>query len=365
METLRKEFSIKSFSFPLESKGNFSYQKVLSRNLNLFEDKISKITSKGIGEKIKNELETVKILNKEIYQTITDYLSGNSGKSYITLEKLLEKKIIKDKIVSLINKDKLSQQKEYKLFRLRISESKITNREQMFHVPFSKRYLVANQRFSISGLPCLYFGSSIYVSWLELDSKDFNKMWISGIEPKGDYNVLNLAFDLNILFDQFDKKAINEEQFINCFLLWPLVMASSFRTKHPNSNFHEEYIIPSLLLQWITFKNNNIEGIKYLSTKLENYKTPKRGINYVFPPKNTEEDYDFCSKLQGQFHLTNPIPWSLLSTLPDSNVVISGALSFDNIEEAIFDGYDVSAFYYAEEKILRLNKGIVKNPKKN
>lgn len=39
----------------------------------------------------------------------------------------------------------------------------------MFHIPYDKRYLVGNQRFSLSGFPLLYLSSSINGVKSELD----------------------------------------------------------------------------------------------------------------------------------------------------------------------------------------------------
>lgn len=32
-------------------------------------------------------------------------------------------------------------------------------KDEMFHIPYDKRNLVGNQRYSLSGLPCLYLGA--------------------------------------------------------------------------------------------------------------------------------------------------------------------------------------------------------------
>ena len=45
-------------------------------------------------------------------------------------------------------------------FKARIS-SQVLNKFDMFHIPFNKRYLIENQRYSITGQPMLYIGSSI------------------------------------------------------------------------------------------------------------------------------------------------------------------------------------------------------------
>ena len=37
------------------------------------------------------------------------------------------------------------------------------SKDEMFHIPYEKRNLVGNQRFSLSGLPCLYLGGSSYI----------------------------------------------------------------------------------------------------------------------------------------------------------------------------------------------------------
>ena len=42
---------------------------------------------------------------------------------------------------------------------------------QYFHIPFSKRHLVGSQRFSVSGQPMLYFGSSVLAITKELESE--------------------------------------------------------------------------------------------------------------------------------------------------------------------------------------------------
>ena len=48
------------------------------------------------------------------------------------------------------------------------------SKDEMFHIPYEKRNLVGNQRFSLSGLPCLYLGGSSYICWEELGRKDLS-----------------------------------------------------------------------------------------------------------------------------------------------------------------------------------------------
>ena len=48
-------------------------------------------------------------------------------------------------------------------------------KEEMFHIPYELRHKVTNQRYSVSGLPCLYLGSSTYLCWEELERPDYLK----------------------------------------------------------------------------------------------------------------------------------------------------------------------------------------------
>ncbi len=45
-----------------------------------------------------------------------------------------------------------------------------TTEYEMSHIPFELNHLVSNERFSISGFPSLYMGSSVYFSLAILQS---------------------------------------------------------------------------------------------------------------------------------------------------------------------------------------------------
>ena len=52
--------------------------------------------------------------------------------------------------------------KDTKFYRLRPSDNyRLFSEEEMFHLPFERCHKTSNYRFSISGLPILYFGSSM------------------------------------------------------------------------------------------------------------------------------------------------------------------------------------------------------------
>ena len=40
-------------------------------------------------------------------------------------------------------------------------------KDEMYHIPFNKRYLIGNERYSLTGFPTFYLSSSIYSCWEE------------------------------------------------------------------------------------------------------------------------------------------------------------------------------------------------------
>lgn len=368
IKEIKKEFALKSFSFPLRSRDNLSYFKTLEQNFALFEKKIENLNDANeITIKLKSELGTIKKNNSQILNIIKTYLEGKSGQAYNLLSSIFQNEKYRNRIIQLIDKDPSSSNGNLKYIRIRSTNDTLTTREEMFHIPYSKRYLVANHRYSISGLPCLYLGSSIYVCWLELGRLDFGNLWISGFQAQDKIRFLNLAYDLNIIIKQFEENVIDSENFIDYFILWPITMACSFQVKYPGAIFHEEYIIPSLLLQWITFGDlkENITGLKYLSTKLARYDNQNYGINYVFPPAVVTDEYDFCPQLSNLFKLTCPLSWELMSILPPVDVCVYGSgIVAENIEEALLKSYPVSRFGYIEQQVFSMRFEKIYNPKK-
>ncbi len=96
------------------------------------------------------------------------------------------------------------------------------------------------------------------------------------------------------------------ENFCHAYLmLWPLIAACSIRVLNEGP-FKVEYIIPQLLLQWISNERSEIDGIRYFSTKVVEYiNNPKINCNFAFPVKSVAS-HGFCTKMKVGFKLTEP-----------------------------------------------------------
>lgn len=220
------------------------------------------------------------------------------------------------------------------LYRVRSerSEFNIPDRGDIFHVPFEKRRLVSNQRYSVTGLPCLYLGSSLWICWEELGRPPLDSLWVSRFKFAEPVRVIDFQFSPHQVWGMFDAHRSNppipaprnsevklKTKFSSNFLksyarYWPLIASCSIRREQRIGNFVPEFIVPQLLLQWVA-GNELLDGIRYFSVR-----TPTRGnhvlghSNCVFPVK-TVSFRGYCSKLAQTFALTQPVSWETLTAI--------------------------------------------------
>jgi len=164
----------------------------------------------------------------------------------------------------------------------------ISSDDFYYHIPFDERYLISNKRFSVSGQPILYLGSSILdvlyelgvriSSYQEIAIASFSYDSINNIhEPIKVYDITNQimkffyeklanlnqideagSIDFNALDYDIDKH----------FKKFILMNLCTFKIIEENSKFVEEYVLGQLLTE--ALRINNYDGIKYPSTRFEN-----------------------------------------------------------------------------------------------
>lgn len=168
-------------------------------------------------------------------------------------------------------------------FRGRESKEFISHWD-MFHIPFNKRYLIKNQRYSLVGQPLLYLSTSTYGVIKELkDSKEVrissfrtgNKVKFKVFENINKFS--ELLFEEKTSEEDFagelaDMILINNSIFDNPgkirAMLFLLILSSccSMETREELSNgsFCEEYVLPQILM--LVLKKRGYEGVRYIST---------------------------------------------------------------------------------------------------
>lgn len=180
-------------------------------------------------------------------------------------------------------------------------------KDEMFHVPYDKRSLVGNQRFSLSGLPCLYLGGSSYICWEELGRKDFNSSNYCGYSLKEDVNMFDMLLPIEITNSHQIRKIV-------------LILACSL-SAHREQLFKPEYILPQCILHSLinrSFYSHSSFCVRYYSSHLLNgdadyfkfdYSNEDmlvRYANYVFPAASSKDE-GYSEELKKLFNQTDTI----------------------------------------------------------
>ena len=190
-------------------------------------------------------------------------------------------------------------------FRMRQSNSyDLYEAREMFHIPFEKRNLTSNQRYSMSGYPCLYLGSSIYGCWEELKRPNIDLSNIVYIENTEPIRLINLSIP------RLDLRTIGKFDIYNVVLS----LVCSLKVGEYNAPFKPEYIIPQNVLNCLITRNNDpdapyFDGIKYTSSiygsKRCIFHNKQLFENYVLPIKQSKSK-GYCDELCNLFAISQP-----------------------------------------------------------
>ena len=300
-----------------------------------------------------NILKGVSTLSENILSCVDSYYKGKVSLSYNHLCAGLKVAInVNDSIISeQIIKTKLYEKDTFTAYRIRrkLNDSNIEfNRNQMFHIPFDLREKVTTQRYSIPGHPSLYLGDSIYVCWEELDRPLISNVFASKIVNDLNINVFELINIIELKERLIDLKGIEFSTELFRFLItYPLNIACSIPAKNTKATFKPEYIIPQLLLQYIIENHDDVDGIKYYSTKINYNGIEKVGYNNFVFPTRTNSQKGFCNLLREKFKLTEPTLWEY-EQINTGNVTFYGDSERGDVKIELIKGrkvpYDWTTF---------------------
>jgi hypothetical protein len=211
------------------------------------------------------------------------------------------------------------------LYRVRLGTLAKFSRTDLFHIPFNLRHRVTTKRYSISGLPSLYLGGSLWVCWEEMGRPDFGRMHVAQFRAADGANIQTLDFGYRpaiiAALINANQQKLNAGGDLTDFVIsqavcWPLIAACSIKVLRPGdpdapSPFIPEYVVPQLLLQWVRNKTS-YDGLRYFSTRIEQHvQDPTVLMNYVFPVR-TNAATGHCTLLRQKLILTDPIAWPVL-----------------------------------------------------
>lgn len=286
-----------------------------------------------------------------ILETVKEYLRGHPPRAFTRLANALAAMPnLNDLLIETVQPGQLQC-----LYRARRFEGiPNSSRRDLFHIPTNKRHLVQTQRFSIPGFPCLYFGTTSMVCWNELGRPSLDSIATArfAIAKPDPIKLFNLALPpawvkLRVLHIQ---PLVDPASAIpNYVSIWPLLAACSITVREQTAPFKPEYILPQLLLQWVT-ENPDIRALAYTSNRLPVGTSPALAQNLVFPPRDISTDalghfHDFLDL----FVATDPLPWALrkANSMAQRHTPAVGHAGYDVVPlvGASSTHYAVTSFY--------------------
>lgn len=224
--------------------------------------------------------------------------------------------------------------------RERKKDEKVFRYEDLLHIPFDKRGIIGNQRYSINGFPCLYVSTSLYESWEELRRPHLQNLY-----------AIAIAFTKSLKFlDLRLVRAISSiDQLRACLLRLPLILACSIKVMEDSATFKPEYIIPQTLLHSI---RKDLDGILYTSLRKDytfydpNFDKCSNNDNIVLPVK-TNKKTGHCEEMMRIINVSE--------TLNFEHEIIKGDISANRYSNKESDKYENTLMGQMEK---RLKQGI-------
>jgi hypothetical protein len=306
--TALKFFEHAVVQYPLE-RDNDDFEAFVDARLQAYVNLIRGMTpADNITKLIRDSLDQIETLCHSIKEAIQEYLRGLPHRAYAKLNEGIG--VIRNEF-RLLSEGTVNDPFIDKLYRIRRESEPGTTfpKGQLFHIPFDQRHKVARQRYSIPGLPCLYLGGSLYICWEELGRPSFESIHVARFRraPGEEIRVLDFTQRPQHLANRIRLNPSMENDFpmSNLYrslaVVWPLMAAASIRRKHGSSPFIAEYIIPQLILQWITENNDpDLDGIGYSSVSCKAHvDDPRLIVNLVFPAKQQFLGKPYTWRLRG------------------------------------------------------------------
>lgn len=287
------------------------------------------------------DVRKVRSICKGLLKCIEQYHNGFPNRSFRKINDIMKKLMLHPVIIYRKSgwTGAFDQHDPLMLFRIRnVQNNTHYQRKDIFHTPYNLRSKISTCRYSISGYPCLYLGTSLDLCCEEAKVGSFNDMTIASrykiqrnmhhndglpidvielaLKPK-DFIDYELYTNRNIREDniigrtrRFNELDLDSIGVMSAYLYWyPLIAACSFIRINKQDPFASEYIIPQLLMQWVRneSKTEKLIGIRYFSCASE--RASELGFNYVFPVSGEKDPQNekYCKILARSFKLTTPV----------------------------------------------------------
>ena len=285
----------------------------------LFEEHVRAVQAFGPGaieNAVQAELPAIRSLGSGILEALREHTSGHPAGAYGSFRGAIAHVASH---LGMLNANVPAPGALPPTYRMRLSAApKRFSREELFHIPFQERRRVSSKRFSVEGLPCLYLGHSAYVCWEEMGRAPFASVYVAQFRFRdaAKVDLLDLAYVPQFQLALLSLWAANglnrsklEKMLVALTVCWPLIAACSVCVRDAALPFKPEYVVPQLLLQWLT-QETKMHGIRYFSTHVGNPRGILLGANIVLPARVLAPD-SYCAALRSMFDATEVWNWEV------------------------------------------------------
>jgi len=317
---LNEFLSHPDLQLPCDWNSHTDFEAFVGQRLETFASLLDKLDAHPVTESVKRRREAINTCRHRLLKALQASLKGHTPEAYQHFNHATHA-ILTELNALAIEVDRFTSLGI--LYRVRKTESQHLTAADLFHIPFELRHLVATQRYSIPGLPCLYLSGSIYTCWEEMGRPPFHELhctalWVKANKTMKIIDLSERPYRLKLLLNrlEFEGSAnLAPTWFAQRIILWPLLFASSIKVKHRTAPFKPEYIIPQMTLQWVT-QNHGFDGLVYFSTHVRAICKARSlpACNIVVPAKKVTAT-GRCEYLCDTFKMTDPINWQLLSSI--------------------------------------------------
>ena len=282
-----------------------------------FKEMIERDKHRGFSKRFYNSLDELLPKVEYVFQSLIDILGFYDSADLASAQNLFDK-VMSSLRPYLFIQDIFWPYHPTTFYRVRVSpKEKLKEPKDLFHIPYKKRHLVSNERYSLAGHPCLYLASQLYIAWQECGypynyyCSEFQ--YQSAIDSEDDWKFITFLSPQDFASRFFVATNHSEDIYLKLaqsyILSYPLLFACSVVNLNGNSAFKQEYVIPQMLTQWV-YRNydgaDGIKGIKYFSCYDADDLYKYNGFNVVMPAKNIDYRRGLSKDLIGKFKASKP-----------------------------------------------------------
>ena len=209
--------------------------------------------------------------------------------------------------------------KYYRVRQVDSEDSSIkNNKDELFHIPLSKRSNACNGRYSLNGFPCLYLTTMLPLAWQECRYPSryyYSEYYYKQANNDDEINLLAFYSPTEIRnietvkYSDFEGWLTLVSHYLKTY---PLILACSFVAHNGSAKFKQEYIIPQMLMQWIYRNKDRVQGISYFSCIDMSAQISKWcAYNIVIPAFEPYDENKYSIFLRNHFYWSDPKYYTL------------------------------------------------------